>query len=269
MIIYLNIMCILLPFFWPLPIIMGLRYFFKAKMDLKNTGMIDISDLIVSYGKNRVINGLNIKIEPGTVHGLVGLNGSGKTTLLNTLYGLKKMDSGKITYKDLPVKRTDLAYFETENYFYPYITGKEYLQMFRSQNTSFNIAGWNQLFDLPLDKLTETYSTGMKKKLAFMGLISLNRNIYILDEPFNGIDLETVQKIKALLIKLKENNKTIIITSHILESLLSLCDFISYLNGGIIQFTKEKKDFASVETEIFSVHKDHFNKQIQLLLGSD
>ena len=114
--------------------------------------------------------------------------------------------------------------------------------------------------------MIEDYSTGMKKKLALMGIICLDREVLILDEPFNGIDLETVQKIKTLLLKLK-TKKTIIITSHILESLLPICDSISYLNDGKIEFTKGKKNFNEIENEIFAVHQDNLDKKIQELIG--
>jgi ABC-2 type transport system ATP-binding protein len=210
---------------------------------------------------------LNLEIPSASIHGLVGLNGSGKTTLLNTIFGLKEKQSGSITYNAAPISKKKIGYLESVNYFYPLITGKEYLKIFQTQNPDFNIDKWNELFELPLNKLIEGYSTGMKKKLAIMGVICLNREILILDEPFNGIDLETVQKIKSVLIQLKENGKTIIITSHILESLLSLCDLLSYLNNGQIQFTKEKSNFDSVENEIFSVHQERLDSQIQSLLG--
>lgn len=228
--------------------------------------MISIENLKVSYGENDVLKCLNLAIPSASIHGLVGLNGSGKTTLLNTIYGIKEKQAGSISYNSLPVVKNKIAYLESSNYFYPYITGKEYLRMFQTQNLSFNIDKWNDLFELPLNKLVEDYSTGMKKKLAFMGIICLNREILILDEPFNGVDLETVQKIKSLLVKLKESNKTIIITSHILESLLSLCDLLSYINNGIIQFSKERKDFSSVEKEIFSVNQERLDNQIQYLI---
>ena len=230
-------------------------------------GMISITNLVVSYGKNTVLKGLDLNIQSQTIHGLVGLNGSGKTTLLNTIYGLKEKQEGTIHHDSALIKKSEIAYLESTNYFYPNITGREYLKMFQTQNKNFNIESWNELFELPLNKLVDDYSTGMKKKLAFMGTVCLNRAIIVLDEPFNGVDLETVQKIKLLLLKLKEHNKTIILTSHILESLHNLCDFISYLNNGVIQFTKEKKDFGSVEKEIFSVHQDRIDNQIKLLLG--
>ena len=228
--------------------------------------MIKIDNLKVNYGNNNVLSELCLDIASNTIHGLVGLNGSGKTTLLNTIYGLKKMVKGTIQYYDEDIKRRNIAYLETINYFYPRITGKEYLNIFKTQNPNFDIDKWNTLFELPLTKLIDDYSTGMKKKLAFMGIICLNRDILILDEPFNGIDLETVQKIKTLLLKLK-TKKTIIITSHILESLLPICDSISYLNNGKIEFTKRKKHFDEIENDIFAAHQDNLDKKIQDLIG--
>jgi len=228
--------------------------------------MIKIINLKVNYDEQDVLNGLCLDISDNTIHGFVGLNGSGKTTLLNTIHGQMKKLQGSIKYKDEDIKRNDIAYLETINYFYPRITGKEYLDIFKTQNPNFDINKWNTLFELPLNKLIEDYSTGMKKKLALMGLICLNREVLILDEPFNGVDLETVQKIKTLLLKLK-SIKTIIITSHILESLLPICDSISYLNNGKIQFTKNRNNFDEIENEIFAMHQDNLNKTIQDLIG--
>ncbi len=229
--------------------------------------MIEINNISVSYGDNHVLRNLDLSVPSSSIHGLVGLNGSGKTTLLNTLYGLKEQDSGSIRYNSVSGFRNKIAFLETSNYFYPYITGLEYLKIFQTQNKGFSIEKWNELFELPLNKLIDDYSTGMKKKLAILGILCLNREILVLDEPFNGVDFETVQKIKSLLLKLKLKGTTIIITSHILEVLLNICDYLSYLNKGIIQFTKEKKDFNLVENEIFSVHQEQIDNQIQLLLG--
>ena len=179
---------------------------------------------------------------------------------------MKSVTHGTIDYNGKPVERKHIAYLETVNYFYPRITGGEYLGIFKSKNNSFDIAKWNDLFELPLDKLVDKYSTGMKKKLALLGIISLSREIIILDEPFNGLDLETVQKTKMLLNGLK-SKKTILITSHILESLTGMCDFISYLNNGAIQFTKAKTEFNLIENEIFAVHQEKISFQIKELLG--
>jgi ABC-2 type transport system ATP-binding protein len=230
--------------------------------------MIKIDNLFVDYGQHSVLKGLSLKIENATIHGLVGLNGSGKTTLLNTIYGIKKQTEGVVQIMGRERKRSLISYLETQNYFYPRITGKEYLKLISNKNPDFDINAWNDLFELPLKQLIDEYSTGMKKKLAMFGIISQNKIFLILDEPFNGIDLETVYKLKNLLQKLKLQGKTILITSHILESLIGLCDAISYLNNGIIEFTLDKDHFNEVEGRIFSLHQEKIDQQLDKLFKS-
>ena len=213
--------------------------------------MINIEHISISYGKQQVIENLDLQIYPAAIHGLVGLNGSGKTTLINAVCGLKEIEKGNILFHNKPLIRKDIAYLETVNFFYPKITGREYLSLFKLKNKAFDIKGWNHLFDLPLDNFIESYSTGMKKKLAFLGILALNKPILILDEPFNGVDMETTQKIKLIIKQLKDNGKTIIITSHIMESLISLSDTISYLAEKKIKFTCARSEFAGIEEKIF------------------
>lgn len=159
------------------------------------------------------------------------------------------------SFEGQPLTQKSIAYLETHNFFYFRITDREYLNLFKIKHPTFDVTGWNQLFDLPLDRYVEQYSTGMKKKLAFMGIVALDRPILILDEPFNGIDLETTQKLKIIIKALRERDKTILLTSYILESLTSLCDDISYLNNKQIQYTFDRTEFAKMEETIFQ----HFN----------
>jgi len=79
----------------------------------------------------------------------------------------------------------------------------------------------------------------------------LDKPILILDEPFNGLDLETCKVLQIIILKLKQKQKTIIITSHILESLTSICDTIHYLDNGTIKFSRTKNEFGKLENEIF------------------
>ena len=229
--------------------------------------MLRIKNVSLSYGKQAVIRDLSLDIAVGTVWGLVGLNGSGKTTLINGLYGLKAMSRGEITLNERPLTKKDMAYLETNNFFYSYLSGREYLSLFKRQHPAFDIDGWNQLFDLPLDRYTDQYSTGMKKKLAFMGIVALDRPVLILDEPFNGVDLETTQKLKIIIRALRERGKTIILTSHILESLTSLCDSISYLENQQIQHTFERSAFADMEEAIFKNFTTQNESMVKRLLG--
>lgn len=212
--------------------------------------MITISNLTVSYTKDKkVIDNLYLSLDEGLIHGIVGLNGAGKTTLLNTMFGLKKPDAGTIAFDKQKMNKKSAAYLVTENFFYSNITGQEYLNLFK--NKEFDTSQWNKLFKLPLDKIIDGYSSGMKKKLALLGILKQDKPLMILDEPFNGLDIETSRIIRMILLRLKEKNKTIIITSHIIETLTNLCDFIHYLEAGEIKFTRDKSGFSEFEREVF------------------
>jgi len=212
--------------------------------------MIIINDLSVSYQKGiKVINGLNLQLSLNEVHGLVGLNGSGKTTLLNTIFSIIKQENGSITYNNQKLTKKSIGYLETENFFYTNITGAEYLSLFENKN--FDLPAWNKIFELPLNNIIDNYSTGMKKKLALLGILKLDKPILILDEPFNGLDLETSKVLQIIILKLKQKQKTIIITSHVLESLTSICDTIHYLDNGTIKFSRTKNEFENLEKDIF------------------
>jgi ABC-2 type transport system ATP-binding protein len=223
--------------------------------------MITISDINFSYARNfKVLDSLCLSLSENKIHGIVGLNGAGKTTLLNAIYGLVKIDSGSINREGKPVTKKDMSYLVTENFFYSNITGREYLGLFKNQH--FDSDKWNGLFLLPLDQIIDEYSTGMKKKLALLGLLKQDKPIMILDEPFNGLDIETCRIIRSILLRLKEKGKTIIITSHIIETLTNLCDYIHYLENGTIKHSKEKHEFAEFERELFESIE---NKNIELI----
>jgi ABC-2 type transport system ATP-binding protein len=212
--------------------------------------MITIDNLNISYNTNKkVINNLNLSLRERLIHGIVGLNGAGKTTLLNALFGLKKMDSGSIWIDNQKINKKSVAFLFTENYFYSNITGREYLNLLKNQE--FDIEQWNKLFSLPLDSIVNGYSNGMKKKLALLGILKQDKPLMILDEPFNGLDIEACRIIRMILLRLKEKNKTIIITSHIIETLTSLCDYIHYLENGRITYSKDKNGFSDFERKVF------------------
>ena len=199
--------------------------------------MLTINNLSLSFKEKQVLKNLNLTIEAGQINGIFGLNGSGKTTLLNSICQNLQPQHGTILWKNEPVYLQQIAYLETNNFFYERMTGGEYLRFFQQKEKVFDIEQWNAFFQLPLNKFVTSYSTGMKKKLAFLGILSLNRDILILDEPFNGLDLETNEIIKQIILQLNQNGKTIIVTSHILETLTTICSEIHYLNDGHIQET--------------------------------
>lgn len=212
--------------------------------------MLKINNLSVKYGEKQVLNGCSFECQKGKIYGLVGLNGSGKTSLINSIYGFVSRDSGDFIFENRTLQRNDIAYLETQNYYYSNITGEEYLSLFPKNNTNL-VEEYLGYFQLPLQQIIDGYSTGMKKKLAIIGFLHLEKPILILDEPFNGLDMEANHYLEKLLTTLKSEEKIIIVTSHILATLFPVCDEIMWLNNGVIEKKYKKINFQSIENEIF------------------
>ena len=213
--------------------------------------MIEIQNLSIRFSDKIVLDNISINFKPNQIYGIVGLNGAGKTTFFNVLSANLKAEFGHLKYRENPLSDKDIAYLETVNFFYSRITGNEYLKIFKQTNLDFNLKLLQNYFKLPLDDLIETYSTGMKKKLALLGILKQSRGIFLLDEPFNGLDMETNKILEIIILALKEKGKTVFVSSHIIDPLLSVCDTIHYLENG--RFTKsfEKVEFNNIEDELF------------------
>jgi ABC-2 type transport system ATP-binding protein len=113
--------------------------------------------------------------------------------------------------------------------------------------------------------MIDSYSTGMKKKLALLGILALDKEVIILDEPFNGLDVESVSVLQIILQKLVKKNKTIIITSHIIESLTSICDSILLKFGNICN-TYNQAEFEILTKSIHSEVDAKYNEKIEKAL---
>jgi len=221
--------------------------------------MLSISNLSKSYGKKQILNGIELHFNPGEIHGIVGENGAGKTTLFKCIAGLESHE-GNIQYTRIDVKNT-IGFLETNPEFLSKITGKEYLQLLCNARNIKNVNFEAQnIFELPLKQYAETYSTGMKKKLALTGVLLQKNDIFILDEPFNGVDIHSNLIIKELLQSLQEKGKIIVLSSHIFSTLQDTCDDLHYLKDGKIKKSVKKEDFSIIENLI----KDAgFKKKIQ------
>lgn len=228
--------------------------------------MLKINNLSVSFGDHQVLKNLDLECLPGELHGILGMNGAGKTTFFRTIYGFKKKDNGTCIFENSPATSRNIGFLESENYFYSYMKGREYLDLLSGAGDQFNIEKWNQLFELPLNDLIDTYSTGMKKKLAFLGVMALDRPILILDEPFNGVDIESNEKLFQILERLKKNGKIILLSSHILSSLTGICDKISFLKEGAVSKTYHRHQFPLLETELREMVQQNINQTLNDLL---
>jgi ABC-2 type transport system ATP-binding protein len=214
--------------------------------------MLLIEHISVGYNGNTVLENLGCSFDAGQIHGIIGLNGQGKTTFLNSISRLLSLTHGTITFDNRPIFPTDVAFLQTDIFFYPLITGEEYLSLMSKHNPQFNLDKWNQVFHLPLKDLMTGYSAGMKKKLAFIGIIALDRPIIILDEPFNNLDIEANRLFVAIIKQLAAKGKIILITSHVIEPLLAVCDTIDWLSNKTIRHRFQHSDFNTIEEIVFA-----------------
>ena len=211
--------------------------------------MITIKGLTKKYGDKTVLNRIDLSFKKGNVYGVVGKNGAGKTTLFNCIAGVERY-AGEID-SEFETLKNHIGILETNPVFMSLITGWEYLKLhciardikeddFESQN----------IFDLPLGQYASTYSTGMKKKLALMAILLQRNDVYILDEPFNGVDIQSNILISAIIEELKAKGKTVIISSHIFSTLSDTCDKIFLMEEGIISKTATADQYADLEQDM-------------------
>ncbi len=205
---------------------------------------IEVKNVSKTLKKIKVIDNVSVTFESGKIYGLIGRNGSGKSVFLKLLCSFYIPDSGTITQDGYDyIKNNDFpkdtrAFIETPN-FISDMTGFENLKnLAKIQNKITDKEILDTLEDVCLlhekDKSYDNYSLGMKQKLGIAQVLMENPKFIILDEPFNGVDEESVKKIKTLIKKLKKEDKLIIITSHIKEDILDLADEVYRFDSGVL-----------------------------------
>lgn len=211
--------------------------------------MIQIQQLNKRFGTKEVLKNIDLTFEKGTITGIVGENGAGKTTLFRCIAGLESYE-GTILSDVNPLK-DKLGLLFTDPFFFSKITGEEYLRlMCNARGVKIDDFNSRNIFDLPLNQYAMSYSTGMKKKLAILAILLQENDCFIFDEPFNGVDIQSNIVITEIILKLKEMNKTVLISSHIFSTLNDTCDKIHLIQDGEIKRTVEKNEFSQLEAEM-------------------
>ena len=206
---------------------------------------IKVENLSKSFKKNTVLKDVNLSMTSGKIYGLSGRNGSGKSVLLKLICGLYKPTSGKVLFDGIEYNSNDVyvpnlrALIEKPSFF-PNLSGFENLKLLANiQHKIFDDEINNALKVVNLyeekDKKYSEYSLGMKQKLGISQVIMENPQIMILDEPFNGIEVDTVKKISKYLLQEKKKNKLIIVSTHIKEDLDNLSDEIYSFDNGTVK----------------------------------
>ncbi|MCC6371692.1 MAG: ATP-binding cassette domain-containing protein [Bacteroidia bacterium] len=218
------------------------------------------------YNDTAILQNIAISFECGKTHGVVGLNGAGKTTFFNLLAGYLKDSNCEFLLNDKAILHQQMAFIDTDLFFYPKLTGAEFLSVFPKSSEGYNEEKLALLFKLPLNAFVEEYSTGMKKKLLLLSQIKQDKEIFILDEPFNGLDLETNKILEVIISILNERGKTVFISSHILEPLLNICFKIHYLKNAEIFKSYHQNEFGLIEQELFGQYSQSVKEELSKII---
>lgn len=214
--------------------------------------MIKVEGLTYTYPKSTetVLKNLSFEIKQGEIFGFLGPSGAGKSTTQKILYRVLHDFKGVISIQDRPLNAWGNEYFEKigvgfelPNH-YLKLTAKENLQLFASFYPGECLKNIDELFEVfglekDAAKRVEEFSKGMKMRLNFIRAIMHDPDILFLDEPTAGLDPVNAQKIKRHIIKLKNEGKTIFVTTHDMTTADELCDRVSFIVDGEIRLTEK------------------------------
>ena len=206
-----------------------------------------VRDLKKSYGQKAAVDGVNLEVPRGSFFGFLGPNGAGKSTTIRMLTGLIPSDSGSIEIlgfrlpgDDLEIKRR-IGLVPDESLLFDRLTGLEFLEFVGrmyglERSTAIERArGLLDLFELQVDrKIIGEYSKGMRKRVAMAASLIHHPELFLMDEPFEGVDAVGARLMKDILIDQVGRGATIFLTSHVLEVVERLCDRVAIIHNGRI-----------------------------------
>ncbi len=202
---------------------------------------LEAQDVVKRYGDYTALNGVNIQVSKGTIYGLLGPNGAGKSSLIRIINRITAPDEGQVFFDGRPSTTEDIfniGYLPEERGLYKKMKVGEHIiflarlrglskedanQKMRQWLRKFNIESWEH-------KKIEELSKGMAQKVQFIATVIHEPDLYILDEPFSGFDPVNTELLVNEILELKAKGKTIILSTHNMESVESLCDEICLIN---------------------------------------
>jgi ABC-2 type transport system ATP-binding protein len=205
------------------------------------TPAISISGLDKSYGSVRALDGLDLEVRTGEVHGFLGPNGSGKTTTIRILLGLLRHDGGSVRllggdpWTEATELHRRLAYVPGDVMLWPSLTGGEVIDLLgrlRGGLDERRRSDLIELFDLDPTKKGATYSKGNRQKVALISALASDVELLILDEPTAGLDPLMEARFRRVIQEDRDNGRTVLLASHILAEVEALCDRVSIIRQG-------------------------------------
>lgn len=206
------------------------------------TTAIALRGVVKTFGPVRALDGLDLAVEAGEVHGFLGPNGSGKSTTMRVLLGLLRPDSGEATllggdpWAQAAELHRRIAYVPGDVNLWPNLTGGEIIDLLgRMQGGLDEIrrADLLERFELDPTKKARTYSKGNRQKVALVAAFSSGADLLLLDEPTSGLDPLMEAEFQRCILEARDLGATVLLSSHILAEVEALCDRVSIIRAGV------------------------------------
>ena len=205
------------------------------------TNAISVSGLVKTFGRTRALDGLDLTVRTGEVHGFLGPNGAGKTTTIRVLLGLLRADAGTARlldgdpWRDTAELHRRLAYVPGDVTLWPNLSGGEVIDLLgrlRGGLDQKKRAKLLERFDLDPTKKCRTYSKGNRQKVALVAALASDVGLLVLDEPTAGLDPLMEAVFRDCIGDERANGRTALLSSHILAEVEALCDRVSIIRAG-------------------------------------
>ena len=205
------------------------------------TAAIEVSGLVKSFGHVTALDGLDLTVEAGEVHGFLGPNGAGKSTTIRVLLGLLRADSGSARvlgmdpWDDAVALHRELAYVPGDVNLWPGLTGGQAIDFLARLRGDYDKQRRDELcerFDLDPTKKARTYSKGNRQKVALVAALASDAQLLLLDEPTAGLDPLMEAVFQEVLREDRAKGRTVLLSSHILDQVEKLADRVSIIRLG-------------------------------------
>ena len=200
--------------------------------------MLESKGITKMFGAKTAVDHVTMKLEKGHIYAMLGPNGSGKTTWMKMAAGLIKPTAGEILYEGKPVgieSRAHMAYMSTEPYFYSWMTVRDVGKYYDDFFLDFSYPRYQDLLrrmELTEGMKTKALSSGMMAKLKIAVTLARDARVYMLDEPFNGIDLLARDEIRSCILEYATEEKLLLLSSHLVEEMEAIADQAVFIRQG-------------------------------------
>ncbi|GAA1773958.1 ABC transporter ATP-binding protein [Nocardioides hankookensis] len=208
---------------------------------MTGTNVIDIRGLVKRFGSFRALDGLDLAVGPGEVHGFLGPNGAGKSTTIRVLLGLLRKDGGEALlfggdpWREAATLHRRLAYVPGDVNLWPNLTGGEVIDVLGRLRGGIDEARRAELveaFELDPTKKGRAYSKGNRQKVALVAALASDVDLLVLDEPTSGLDPLMESVFQRYVDAFRERGHAVLLSSHILAEVEQLCDRVSIIRSG-------------------------------------